>query len=314
VGAEQFNPDFASDENDGLASVTPFPKEQNDKAREQAVDKAKSVKRSQSTWYTSKYIVGSLIVAIGIGATVTAMGPDKFYVAVSNLSLPGFKDNSNRQNLLEQKLASLQAQTDSVKELAQTVNINNRSQTTDLKQSAEAALETGELNKASVQRLNENLSQLLQRVDALEQEVLIIATSGPSAGIEDVKEKLVTVTGSLSKIAGDVDTNTKNYGWLANRTKSLEEWKSSSESDTPRDKESTDALRFKGVGKPVVERSPWVIKLVNFNAKLGFIVNTVTGQKLRVKPGVNVPNCGNVTVMSAQTNTIKAGSCLLQRG
>lgn len=314
MSAEEVQPDFANDDSDGLASVTRFPNEHTESASEQVPDSPEPTKNGMPGWLKSKYSIGLAVLIAGSAGTVATLGPDKFVQTVSELSLPTFSDGNARKRVIDQKFAELEAQTRSAKELAQTVNNQSSNQASDIQQSADTALQVGEVNKASVQRLNENLVQILERVEALEQEVLMIATSTQNGGVGNVSEKLNDISGAMAEIASDVDTNTKNFGWLANRTKALEQRQESTQEPVSSSTDKQVQNKFTGNGKPAVEKSPWVVKLANFNAKLGFLLNTVTGQKLRVKPGVDVPNCGKVTAMSAETSSITAGSCVISRG
>lgn len=320
---EAFKPEFGMDSDDELSSVSdnvrsihasaqgesPMPQTEAPEPEKKKTGRSKGVPQ----WLKNKYFLGTASI---LGLTVAAaiyIGPQEFVTRISSITLPSLSKGDIQQELWQQKIREVESQVESsnaiVKDYENKFGELSSSVSDTRLLNEKIATLTQNLSRleGNLQALSQTSNVTFSRISTLEEDLLTIATN--TGGDNKLKSEISRIAIELGNIATETTKNTKNIGWLANRTKKLEDAAKKDEPVKVAGAISKTSITTKG--QPTVRKIQWKVKLANYSRGVAFIQNEVTNQKLRVSIGVNVPNCGTVTKLDPSSKTISAGHCTI---
>lgn len=327
-------PDFASDEDDlftkgapSTSSVVPIknqPEETDSEtpksvsSNENSTNKSRAKKKAHPKpprWLTNKYTISLVGLMTLLTATVTYVGPNKFVQQLDAITLPSLSDGDIQDEMWQQKISELSTQFEASQEKVAEIQSNLGRNASYQEQISELRTNQRELI-SRMEGIHQNLNATLSKLDSLESDMLTFATTDRDFG--NLLSQVQSANSAVQKLTSQTERNTKNFGWLANRTEALEDWKESnmepnrivSEQSSSQSKELVQSRIVKG--SPVKRVVQWEIKLASFERSIAFLKNKSSNQKLRVTIGTNVPNCGKVSSMNAVDRTITAGTCVIR--
>lgn len=173
----------------------------------------------------------------------------------------------------------------------------------------------------SVTALNASISTMQARMNQLESDLIDIAVAKPDVDLKPFENGLKQLSGDVGDLAQLVERNTKNSGWFANRLSELEKWQTSTivpvkalSDGIATDQAQQAQVAPRPVPVEIQERNAWELRAASSQGSVAWLMNSFTGEKLRVTKGVDVPRCGPVTAIIVAEQVVKTDTCTIAKG